>query len=90
MPRRSNLKSAVGKAESESPRGWGRAETTPGKLFYDEADLARAMTQVLQSRDKGVRSTFKDGGEEIVIFDPSNIRSVNAAFDPAKADSART
>jgi hypothetical protein len=37
-------------------------------------------------------NSFIKGGEsaiadEIVVFDPSNIRSVNAAFDPAKADS---
>jgi hypothetical protein len=27
-------------------------------------------------------------GNETIIFDPSNIRSVNAAFDPAKRGSA--
>jgi hypothetical protein len=27
-------------------------------------------------------------GNEIIIFDPSNIRSVNAAFDPAMRGSA--
>jgi len=27
-------------------------------------------------------------GDEIIIFDPKNIRSTNAEFDPAKADSA--
>jgi hypothetical protein len=29
-----------------------------------------------------------DDGDLLFVFDPSNIRSVNAAFDPAKADSA--
>lgn len=29
-----------------------------------------------------------DAGNEMVIFDPKNIRSVNAAFDPAKKDSS--
>lgn len=41
------------------------------------------------------RQESKDGGysgyqfaNEVAVWDPRNIRSVNAAFDPAKADSA--
>lgn len=31
---------------------------------------------------------YKWGGDNVVMFDPKNIRSVNAAFDPEKKDSA--
>ena len=30
----------------------------------------------------------RHGVSQAVVFDPSSVRSVNAAFDPAKADSA--
>lgn len=36
----------------------------------------------------GYLHKYSDGTEELVIFDPSNIRSVNAAFDPDKAKSS--
>jgi len=37
---------------------------------------------------KGKGFAGKEVGEEVSIFDPSNIRSVNAAFDPAKKGSS--
>ena len=49
------------------------------------------------SEDDAVRAWFKSKGidglrtgnwEEVTVFDPSNIRSVNAAFDPEKAASS--
>lgn len=36
----------------------------------------------------GIRQTFPEGQTQVSVFDPRNIRSVNAAFDPAMADSA--
>jgi hypothetical protein len=55
----------------------------------DERNLAAAMAEVLQERGfAGVKASFSDGSAEVVIFDPSNIRSVNAAFDPEKSGSS--
>jgi hypothetical protein len=57
--------------------------------FAVERRLAEAMAEVLQERGfAGVEATFKDGGSEVVIFDPANIRSIFAAFDPDEAASA--
>lgn len=35
-----------------------------------------------------LKGEMPDGGDEVISFDPSNIRSVNAQFDPSKKDSA--
>ncbi len=57
--------------------------------FSQEPKLARAMRDELIERGfDGVRASFPDGKAELVVFDPTNIRSVNAAFDPTKGDSA--
>jgi GNAT superfamily N-acetyltransferase len=62
-------------------------EVEPDPL--DERRLARAMTEVLQERGyAGVEASFSfSQDKEVVIFDPSNIRSVHAAFDPDRASS---
>lgn len=41
-------------------------------------------------RIKGIKDDFEAPvrHDQVVVFDPSNIRSVNAMFDPAKSDSA--
>lgn len=54
---------------------------TPSGYNQQQAELQRRL------KEQGF-----DGlnmfGDEIIIFDPKNIRSTNAEFDPAKADSA--
>lgn len=52
--------------------------------FAAERTLAEAMRDVLTERGyDGVIADFNNGMQESVIFDPSNIRSTSAAFDPA-------
>lgn len=36
----------------------------------------------------GLIMTFNDSPDEYVVFDPANIRSVNADFDPSRSDSS--
>lgn len=56
--------------------------------FDSMEDTSAAWTEMMQGKGfDGFIDEATQGGE-IVIFDPKNIRSVNAAFDPAKKDSA--
>jgi hypothetical protein len=55
----------------------------PGESVSGSMDR---MKQEIQSR--GYTGVQHDGLGTVAVLDPSNIRSVNAAFDPAKADSA--
>ena len=48
--------------------------------------IAMAVQQQLQ--DMGYAGVEGRANQAVTVFDPSNIRSVNAAFDPAKSDSA--
>jgi len=48
----------------------------------DQTDELRA-----QGYD-GVRVTYKPGDEELVVFDPKNLRSRSARFDPSRSESA--
>jgi GH24 family phage-related lysozyme (muramidase) len=67
--------------------------------FYDvEAGTPMSMKEVQRIKDEGfegirVFDKMEDGlgvgkTQETVVFDPKNIRSVNAKFDPSKANSA--
>jgi len=58
------------------------------------SDMARELTLNVAEWKKTTNELMAGDGfagyqvqNEIVVFDPRNIRSVNAAFDPAKADS---
>ena len=65
----------------------------------DRIDAERALGPQLAGMGHGPRSelinsemrrrgfTGYHAGDQTIVFDPSNIRSVNAAFDPAKKDS---
>ena len=52
------------------------------------AEASAAWTEMMQSNgyDGFIDEAVENG--EIVIFDPKNIRSINAEFDPTKADSS--
>lgn len=60
----------------------------------DSASLAnneerkRFNNELRKRGNDGVIVRDEDGIREVVVFDPSNIRSINAAFDPAKRGSA--
>lgn len=60
----------------------------------DSASLAnneerkRFNNELRKRGNDGVIVRDEDGIREVVVFDPSNIRSINAAFDPAKRESA--
>ena len=58
-----------------------------GKRFATALQKA-GFDGVINSSKPYVKGQPIDEMAEIVVFDPRNIRSVNAAFDPAKADSA--
>lgn len=60
------------------------------QMAYRSKDFARIIDQAKAEGFDGVRfKNVNEGvvGDQIAIFDPSNIRSVNAAFDPDKAAS---
>tara|TARA_R110000851_G_scaffold125979_1_gene257098 strand:- start:458 stop:2116 length:1659 start_codon:yes stop_codon:yes gene_type:complete len=56
--------------------------------FESNDAASTAWTEMMQSKgyDGFIDESSKNG--EIVIFDPKNIRSTNAEFDPTKADSS--
>jgi adenylate kinase family enzyme len=53
-----------------------------------EDDGAQLTEQLQASGHDGVIARYPDGSDEVVVFDPSNIRSVNASFDPASEGSS--
>lgn len=55
--------------------------------FMDEALIDAVMEKLKAEGFDGVVLKFSDGDAEIVVFDSTNIRSINATFDPKKADS---
>ena len=65
-------------------------QNSPGYNASQIADLDRGYLsgKAKTSGATSVRVIGKDGNENMVVLDPRNIRSVNAAFDPAKSDSA--
>jgi GNAT superfamily N-acetyltransferase len=74
----------------------GGVEITSGNLNMRERDalIKKTDKQVMEKGFDGIAEKYKDSSGKVVgygqvaIFDPANIRSVNAAFDPAKRDSA--
>ena len=80
---------------SDDPSGYAFARQQelppdPRQITTSHIDPAE-LTRAAQSAGFGsIRAPASIGtaGDEIVIFDPRNIRSTQAAFDPARADSA--
>lgn len=69
------------------------AQLNDAKLqVMKEQGIAQWQVQIRDAasvlRKQGYSGIETRGGEAIVVFDPRSIRSVNAAFDPAKSDSA--
>jgi hypothetical protein len=56
--------------------------------YFGAQNVTEAARKAGFDSAKAPGSNFWDGGNEFVAFDPRNIRSVNAAFDPARSDSA--
>lgn len=71
----------------KNPYTW--TENDPIPKNKKESDAVREGL-MMQGYDGVIVPDFLDPSkiEEIVVFDPANIRSVNAAFDPAKRGSA--
>jgi hypothetical protein len=72
---------------SYQPRG----DNVLQAISYDPDDvnnILRAAGYVGRRSGDVVRGEAKSGADQVMIFNPRNIRSVNAAFDPAKKDSA--
>lgn len=68
-----------------------RAYGAPQNLTYNQAEFARQLELARQQgydslRFKNVQE-YGPASDQVAVFDPRNIRSVNAAFDPAKASS---
>jgi hypothetical protein len=74
------IRSAAWKEAGEQGKAQGLSE-----YALDEFRKER-MNQSM--REAGYSSYFDETGQEVLVFDPRNIRSVNAAFDPARSDSA--
>ena len=53
-------------------------------------DIAENITNLLEDNldYDGVIFNFPDGGREYTVFNPTQIRSVHAAFDPARREEA--
>jgi hypothetical protein len=76
-------------------RAYYELERSPDKFpgldaidtFSDWVRTGYRQQDVTDAARRAGYSGIQDGSE-VVIFDPRNIRSVNAAFDPAKKDSA--
>lgn len=74
----------------------GGVEITSGNLNMRERDalIKKTDKQVMEKGFDGIAEKYKDSSGKVVgygqvaIFDPANIRSVNAAFDPKKRGSA--
>jgi hypothetical protein len=76
----SALRGAAFKEASEQGKAQGLDE------YALDAFRKERMNQAM--RDAGYSSYFDETGQEVVVFDPRNIRSTSAAFDPAMSDSA--
>lgn len=59
---------------------------TSGELYRDEN--AELIESSMKRGHDGIIYTYPNGNQEAVVFDPRNIRSTQAAFDPARRDSA--
>lgn len=57
-------------------------------VIAHDLDRNHLYIQARRGGHDGILVRGADGEEHLVAFDPKNIRSVNAAFDPAKSDSA--
>jgi hypothetical protein len=75
------------KEYTDQPRGMqaGQDKGFTEKLKAEGYD--GVITKMID-RDSATGEIFDEYIEEVVTFDPKNIRSVNAAFDPSKKDSA--
>lgn len=58
-----------------------------GELYRDEN--AELIESSIKRGHDGIIYTYPDGVKEAVVFDPANIRSVNAAFNPQQSGSAK-
>jgi hypothetical protein len=56
-----------------------------GEDFVGQTSQNNRIQELLKSQGFDGAAPIKD---ELIIFDPKNIRSINAEFDPTKADSA--
>ena len=62
------------------------------KQYANSQDIGKGLElAILDAKDRNYSSAtwvdYEYGEERSIVFDPSNIRSVNAAFDPDQADS---
>ena len=89
MPLKTNIKNPYLRTEDN----W-QDELDPYQWIPKNKDNYGSMEETSEAWTKMMQDQGYDGmvddmaGGEINIFDPSNIRSVNAAFDPAKKDSS--
>lgn len=88
------IKGVKGVSDADIDAHYDDAFEINGEVFvdlYDVQEQREAIRKWLSSMgyDSIVyENDFEGGGDSVIIFDPSNIRSVNAAFDPDKKDSS--
>ena len=68
---------------------WDKVQN-PEDLYEDYLPVAKSYVEKLESKGyKGVSFADEEyGGKSIAIFQPKNVRSIHAAFDPAKKGSS--
>lgn len=87
MPLKARLKNPYHATQAEKTRLMTISNNQGAEAGREAAD---AWTEALKQKghDGVILSYGKEGHSEVVIFDPANIRSKFAQFDPAKKDSA--
>ena len=68
---------------------WNKIQN-PEDLYDDYLPVAKSYVEKLESKGyKGVSFADEEyGGKSVAIFQPKNVRSIHAAFDPAKKGSS--
>ena len=66
---------------------WDSVYDNTGGRFSGPALTSLVQDEMLRRGYTGKSSLYENEWPVVVVFDPRNIRSVNAAFDPANADS---
>ena len=87
MPLKARLKNPYHATQAEKTRLMTISNNQGAEAGREAAD---AWTEALKQKghDGVILSYGKEGHSEVVIFDPANIRSKFAKFDPSKKDSA--
>ena len=88
------IKSLKNNIIDQTGRDFDLKKLYPGtdNILYSLSDYVRVGGKGADELTQNAKKAGYDGitvGDETVIFDPKNIRSTDAAFDPKKSDSSK-